>query len=204
MAPATGTDLAQAQRDVAGSRRHVDHEVVEVHPPHFAEKLLQRAVQHRSAPDDRRIVAREETHRDHLKAVLLRRDDLLAVGDELRLDAQHDRHVRPVDVGVDHADLAARLRQRNREVHGDGRLADAAFAGADRDDVLHARQRLPRAVAADGFAHARAHRHVHAGHAGQLHHRGPRLIAHLILHRARRRREFDRERDAAVVDASDP
>ena len=30
------------------------------------------------------------------------------------------------------------LRERNRQVHGDGGLADAALARADRDDVLHA------------------------------------------------------------------
>ena len=36
--------------------------------------------------------------------------------------------------------------------------------------------------------------------AGHLHHRGARLIAHLILHRTRRRRQLDGERDAAAVD----
>ena len=56
------------------------------------------------------------------------------------------------------------------------------------------------AVAADRLAHARAHLHVDRGDAGQLHHRGARLIAHLILHRTRRRRQLDGERDAAAVD----
>ena len=76
---------------------------------------------------------------------------------ELRLHAEHDRHVRAVDVAVDHADAAAALRERDRQVHRHRRLADAALAGADRDDVLHARQRLPRAVAAGCLADARAH-----------------------------------------------
>ena len=35
---------------------------------------------------------------------------------------------------------------------------------------------------------------------GTLQHRGARLIAHLVLHRTRRRRELDGERDAAAVD----
>ena len=39
-----------------------------------------------------------------------------------------------------------------------------------------------------------------AGDAGNLHHGRARLIAHLILHRTRRRRQLDRERDAAAVD----
>ena len=34
--------------------------------------------------------------------------------------------------------LLPHLRQRDRQVHRDGRLADAALARADRDDVLHA------------------------------------------------------------------
>src|ERR687891_271179 len=50
----------------------------------------------------RRVVAGEERHRDDLHPVLFRRNDLLAVGGELGLDAEHDRHVRAVDVAVDH------------------------------------------------------------------------------------------------------
>ena len=80
--------LAEAQRDVAGAGRQIDDEIIEIDPAHFAKKLLQRAVQHRSAPDDRRIVVREKPHRDDLQAVFLRRHDLLAVGGELRLDAR--------------------------------------------------------------------------------------------------------------------
>ena len=67
--------LAEAERDVAGARRHVDDQVVEIDPAHFAEELLQRAVQHRPAPDDRRVVAGQEAHRDDLQAVLLGRHE---------------------------------------------------------------------------------------------------------------------------------
>ena len=56
------------------------------------------------------------------------------------------------------------------------------------------------AAGSDRFADARAHLHVDGGHARQLHHGGARLIAHLVLHRTRRRRQLDRERDAAAVD----
>ena len=156
-------------------------------------------MQHRPAPDDRRIVVREESHRDDLQAVLLGRHDLLAVGDELRLHAEHDRHVGAVDVAVDDADATAALGQRNGQIHRHGRLADAALAGADRDDVLHARQRLTCAVADDAFADARAHLHVDAGDTGHLQHGGARLIAHLILDRTRRRRQLDGEGDLPAV-----
>ena len=120
--------------------------------------------------------------------------------DELRLHPEHDRHVRPVDVGVDDADLAAALREREREVHGDRRLADAALARADGDDVLHAGQRCrvpsePTASRTRALIVTSTRRD-----AGHLHHRRARLIAHLILDRTRRRRQLDRERDAAAVD----
>ena len=80
--------LAEAQHDVARSGRQIDDQIVEVRPPHFTEELLQRPVQHRPAPDDRRVVSREEGHRDDLHPVLLGRHDLLAVGRELGLQAR--------------------------------------------------------------------------------------------------------------------
>ena len=174
--------LAEAERDVAGARRHVDDQVVEILPGDLAEELLDRAVQHRSAPDDRRIVVGQEAHRHDLHAVLLGRDDLLAVGRRAAcLQAEHDRHVRPVDVAVENADAAAALRQRQREVHRDRRLADAALARADGDDVLHAGQRR----------------------AARL---GRRRRPHVGRHRARRRRrrQAARARRPPPGRASDP
>ena len=79
-------------------------------------------------------------------------------------------------------------------------LADAAFARADGDDVLDAGHRGASGRRIDRFAHARAHLHVDRGHAGDLHHGGPRLVAHLILDRTGRRRQLDGERDAAALD----
>jgi hypothetical protein len=83
-------------------------------------------VQHRTAPDHRRVVGGHETHGDHLEAVFLRRQDLLAICRELRADAEHDRHVGTVDIPVDDADAAAVFRQRDRKVDRDRGLSDAA------------------------------------------------------------------------------
>ena len=66
------------------------------------------------------------------------------------MQAQHQRHAGAVDVGVEHADLRAIGRQRQREVDRHGRLAYPALAGADRDDVAHVRQR--RQLFLDGVA----------------------------------------------------
>ena len=52
--------------------------------------------------------------------------------------AEHRRDRRAEHVGVEQADLRAVALQREREVDRDRRLADAALAGRDRDDVLGA------------------------------------------------------------------
>ena len=83
-------------------------------------------MKHRPAPDDRRIVAGQKAHRDHLQAELLGRHDLLPVGRELAFHAEHDRHVGPVDIAVDDADAPAAFGERDREVDRDRCLADAA------------------------------------------------------------------------------
>ncbi len=57
------------------------------------------------------------------------------------LDAHHDRRTRAVDVGVHEADASAPLLQGQGEVGGDGRLAHAALAAGDGDEVLDVRQR---------------------------------------------------------------
>ena len=81
-------------------------------------------------------------------------------------EAEHHRHVRAVDVAVENADAAAAARQRQRQVDGHRRLADAALARADGDDVLHAGQRrLPR-LRRRGRADARRHLHVDIGTPG--------------------------------------
>jgi hypothetical protein len=55
------------------------------------------------------------------------------------LTAQHARHRRTVDVGVEQAGGDAVGGQAERQVHRGGRLADAALARGDGDDVLDPR-----------------------------------------------------------------
>ena len=193
--------LAETQRDVARARGQVDDEIIDVDPANLAEKLLQGAVQHRPTPDNRCVVAREKAHRDDLQAVLLGRHDLLAVGRELGVYAEHDRHIRPIDVAVHHADAAAAFGERDCDVHRDRRLANAPLARANGDHVLHPGQQRSGAVGSRCRANLRAHLHVDRRHSRQLHHRSARLIAHLILHRTCRRRQLDCKRHATVVDA---
>ena len=57
--------------------------------------------------------------------------------DHLRpaVDAEQLGHRRAVDVGVEQADLEPEVAQAERQVDRGGRLADAALAGGDGDDV---------------------------------------------------------------------
>ena len=130
--------LAQAERHVAGAGRHVHHEVIKVAPLHFAEELLNDSMQHRTTPDDRRLILRQEAHRHDTDAVLFRRNDFLAVGGQLRLNAEHDRDVGAVNVAVDHPHSPSVGRQRDREVDRHRGLANPAFARSNGDDVLDA------------------------------------------------------------------
>ena len=77
---------------------------------------------------------------------------------------------RPVDVGVEHAHRRTFRGQRQREIHCRGRLAHAALAARDRDDVLDAGHELDAALhrmrddsRSDGHRHAADARH--RGHA---------------------------------------
>src|SRR5262249_41604693 len=134
--------LTQAQRYVAGTRWHIDNQIVESLPCDFAEKLLYGAVQHRPTPDDGRIFRREKTHRHNLQAMLLGWHDLLSISSELcSRQPEHDRHIGTVDVAVENANAASAARERQSQIDRNGRLTDAALPRADGDDVLDPGQR---------------------------------------------------------------
>ena len=171
--------LGQTDRDVAGARRHVDQQVVELAPVHVGEELLERLVQHRAAPHDGAVLLHEEADRDALHVVRDGRHDHAVDGHRPLLDAQHARDGEAVDVGVDDADLVALVAQREREVDGQRRLADAALAGGDGDDAgarvdgdrLAASAARCRAVAAQhpGQLGALLGRHVREAHRDRAH-----------------------------------
>ena len=132
--------LGERELRIAGARRHVDHQHVEFAPLHVAQHLLERARHHRAAPDHRRVLGHDVADRHGLEPVAFDRLQRLAVDRlGLLLDAEHARHRGAVDVGVEQAGADAVGREPERQVHRGGRLADAALAGGDGDDVLHAR-----------------------------------------------------------------
>ena len=70
-------ELGQGHGDVAGPGRQVKQEVVELAPLDVLEKLLNRLMKHRPAPDYGGVLLDEETDRDHLDAACrVQRQDL--------------------------------------------------------------------------------------------------------------------------------
>src|SRR5213080_2472581 len=80
---------------------------------------------------------------DMTRSPLLGRDQASAFNrPRLVLDAEHPGDARAVDVGVEEAGALAEARERQGEVGGDGRLADAALAAGDGEHAPDAGNRL--------------------------------------------------------------
>ena len=137
-APVSGSDLRQGQRNVAGSWRQVDHQVVERAPIDLAEELLHDPVEHGPAHDDGSLGFEQEAHRHQLEAAGLDRLNAITPGHRPAgsTDQVGDRGA--VDVGIHQPDGGAIRLQSIGDGGGHGRFADAALSRADRDHVLDA------------------------------------------------------------------
>ena len=62
-----GSMPGQAHLHVAGARRHVDEQVVELAPAHVAQELLDRLGEHQAAPHQRGVLVDQEPGADHLQ-----------------------------------------------------------------------------------------------------------------------------------------
>ena len=194
--------LRDGELDVAGAGRQIEDQVVQVTPAHVAQQLHQGAVQHRAPPDHRLIGIDEEPDADHLHAERGERDDALAVfaGRTRAEQAHHQRQRRAVDVGVQQADLAAQIRQRDGDVGGDRALSHPALAGADQDDVLHRRDKIVGIVLFGGRrADVGSERDLHARKLQRREH-GPHRFLDPRLVRRGRRRQLDAHPHASAVE----
>src|SRR5512140_1720284 len=100
-------------------------------------------MQHRAAPDQGLVAGIQEPYRDDLEAVGFQRlNAVVAENLRLRIQAQHQRDVGAVDVGIEQADLVSQLRQDNGEIDRERGFPDAAFAGSYGDDRAYTGQGL--------------------------------------------------------------
>ena len=115
--------------------RHVDDERVQLAPVHVGQELLERLVQHRPAPHDRRVVVQEEPDRHQLQLAADWRDDHPVDQHRLLVNAEHVRDRVAVDVGVEDPRPVSEPLEGRGEVGGERRLADAALAARDGQDA---------------------------------------------------------------------
>src|SRR6266566_736820 len=135
--------LDQGQLHVAGARWKINDQIIQFAPFHAAQELRDHAVEHRPAPNHRFVAGIQQAHGDHLQTLRLHGDDVLVVrGLRFLRGAEHDRDVGAIHVGVEQTDFMAELHERQRQIYSDRRLADAAFAAGDGDEVFHAGNRL--------------------------------------------------------------
>ena len=143
-APVTSEQLRERNGHVAGARRHVDHEVVQVAPGRVADELRQAPVQHRPPPHDRFPRRDQETHREDLHAGGFDGLDLAFHQPRRLVDAEEVRHAGAVDVGVHQADLGPAAGQAAGEIRGDRALSHAAFARPHGNHALGRQPELAR------------------------------------------------------------
>ncbi len=131
--------LRQGQLDIAGSRRHVDHQKIQLTPQGLLQHLHQGAARHGSAPDHRCPLAGQIPHGHGFQAMGHYRQQPLAIlllGLGTLGNAEHALLAGSVDIGIEQADAGTEGLQGEGEVDRGGRFADPALAGGDGDDVL--------------------------------------------------------------------
>ena len=142
-----GEGLEQSEMDVAGARRRVEDEIVEVAPVGVGDELLQGIGCHTASPQRCGVGIHEESDAQELHSIFLYRlDELAAVHRHgirtLVLNVKHLWHRRTEDVGVEQSHLVAQTGERDGEVCRHGALAHSALSGAYGDDVFHLREQL--------------------------------------------------------------
>ena len=108
--------LRECQLNVPGSRRHVDHQHIQITPVGQVDQLGEGRRRHRAAPDNRLPRFGHHAHRQGFESPGLHRLD--TVGDQVGADmgVHQGRDRRPIDIAVQQADLAAHLGQRHRQI----------------------------------------------------------------------------------------
>ena len=145
----------QRDVDVAGSRRQVDEQEVEMSPFDLQEHLLERIAGHRTPPDQGLFRPGEIADAHPFHAVFFNRDDdLLAAVVDFSVDGERIAHLvidfhfgdvflgtghlrdgRTVHIGISQADFVAEPGECDGQVDGYGGFADTALSGGDGNDA---------------------------------------------------------------------
>ena len=126
------------QLHVAGARRQVEYEVVQLSPCRFFYELLERARQHRAAPGQGVALTHEQAHRNQLHTVAFHRHKtpLLIATRAVFVTHAHDQVLAgAINISVEQAYTLATRRQGQGKVGRHRRLAHPAFSARDRHYV---------------------------------------------------------------------
>ena len=134
--------LENSQRNIACARRHIDEHIVHLSPDYIAPELLNGSCNDRSSPDDRVVGVFQQQ---------VNRHDLGALRGQARVDAQlgslcassDPKHLRDRwtgDVRIQNGGRKSSALHHNCQRRGDHRLANAAFAADDTDDLFNLTQ----------------------------------------------------------------
>ena len=130
--------IHRRDRFIAGPRRQVHEEIIQLLPFHPADELVDELIFICISPDDGIIgILQEEGHGGDFDVIGLERDDAAAGADLelLAFPADHFGDIRTMYVHVHHADLFAKESQTHGEIRGDGAFSDAALVAHDEDLV---------------------------------------------------------------------
>ena len=127
-----GCKLCDRKSLIAGSRRQIDNEVIQLAPVDILEELPDCRILHRTSPDNRAcLVGEQERHRNHAEIAHDHNGvNLLAVHrcQLLILDAQHLGNIRTVNIHIGDTCRITAVGKRHCKVCGDRTLSHAAFA----------------------------------------------------------------------------
>ena len=121
----------------------INDQIIELAPFDLAQELPNDRVQHRPAPDQRLVSGIEQADGNCFQPVYRERlDAILTQHSRLRAGAQHQRHVRTINISVKQPDLISKLRQSKRKIHRQRGLAHPSLAGSDGNNRFNSGQRL--------------------------------------------------------------
>jgi len=98
-------------------------------------------MRHGSSPDERLLRFHKQSHRDELQATGFLRNHPITDGFRRKIQSQHNRSRRPIDVAIQQANSRTRRCERSCDIDSHRGFADSAFAAAHGNDVPDALQR---------------------------------------------------------------
>ena len=130
--PSTG------QGHITGARGHIHEQEIHVLPDHIGPELLDRTGNDRAAPHNGVfLVLHQQVDAHYINAhAALDGPAALVVRHGTAMNAEQLGDGRAGDVRVENGRFIAQLLHGDGQHRRDGRFADAAFAGDDRDDLF--------------------------------------------------------------------